>query len=80
MPRINKKVVPTKKAPWKVPAGVTLPWAWRVKSKHSEVIGYCKTKTEATVQAHNTAIKINQYESNGGPSIAFRDFKLAGSN
>jgi len=80
MPRVNKKVVPTKNAPWNVPAGVTLSWAWRVKSKHSEVIGYCKTETEAKVQAHNTAIKINQYETSAGPQTAFADFKLAGSN
>lgn len=80
MPRVNKKVVPTKKAPWKIPPGVIPPWAWRVKSKRSQVFGYCETETEAKVQAHNTAIKITQFETSAGPQTAFADFKLPGSN
>lgn len=80
MAKVRKKVVPRNKTPWKVPAAIKLPWAWRVKSEHSEVIGYCKTKPEAQAQADNTAIKINQYETSAGPQTAFADFKLAGSN
>jgi len=80
MIKIRKKVVPRNKAPWKVPAAIKLPWAWRVKSKHSEVIGYCKTEPEAQAQANNTPVKISQYETSAGPQKAFRDFKLEGSN
>lgn len=63
MAAINTQISLASRATWAGDGNTGLPWAWRVRSKRCEVIGYCATRAGAEQQASNTARRIAAIEN-----------------